>query len=412
MPDRAILDLIVGLRNQSTRALGVEALATRLRVDSVFLFVRDPALGALLPAPGLRQTLRGGRTWRSFIAACPDSGRCAGEVELPPGTHRPALALACEGTAVLLIGASPLETDIAELERVLPLLGALLAAEQHAILARAEAGAAKDAAGSAQALATALEAARADASALNAELREEHRRKDEFLAMLGHELRNPLSPLVTCVQILRMGGSGVQVPEKIVGVMARQTAQLSRLVDDLLDVSRVSRGRIDLQREPLLLSEVLRNALEEARGALDGARHEVVLSQVEEGIMVNGDRARLTQVFGNLLNNAAKYTDPGGRITVSVLRDPQNAIVRVEDTGIGISAAMLPRIFDLFTQDGAALDRAQGGLGIGLTLVRRLVELHGGRVTVESRGVGCGSTFSVSLPLVDAAEPSNTLQSC
>jgi signal transduction histidine kinase/ActR/RegA family two-component response regulator len=399
MPDCSTLDLVVGLSKRSTREAAAEALASRLGVQTVLLLVSDPALSALIPAPGLPQTLYGGRTWRTFLAGCPAEGRYKGEVELPKGTQRSALAVIADGTAVVLLGGTPVETAVAEVERVLPMLAALLAAEQVAVIANSEAEAAREASRNAHALAAALEAARAEAAALNAELRDEHRRKDEFLAMLGHELRNPLSPLVTSIALLRLRAEGEGVPPGLVDVMARQTAQLSRLVDDLLDVSRVSRGRIELKRERLLLSDVLQDALEESRQVLHSQRHEVTVSGTEEPLTVNGDRARLVQVFGNLLNNAAKYTDPGGRITLALLRDKQNAIVHVRDNGIGIAADMRPRIFDLFAQAPVALGRAEGGLGIGLTLVRTLVELHAGRVKVDSAGVGQGSTFTVSLPL-------------
>ncbi|MGZ5089761.1 MAG: hybrid sensor histidine kinase/response regulator [Burkholderiales bacterium] len=407
MRDCSTLDLVVGLSKPSTREAAAEALASRLGVQAVLLLVSDPALGALIPAPGLPQTLYGGRTWRTFLAGCPAEGRYNGEVELPKGTHRSALAVIADGTAVVLLGGTPVETAVVEVEHMLPMLAALLSAEQEAVIAKSEAEAAREASRNAHALAAALEAARADAASLNAELRDEHRRKDEFLAMLGHELRNPLSPLVTSIAQLRLRGEGEGVPPGLVDVMARQTAQLSRLVDDLLDVSRVSRGRIELKRQRLLLSDVLQDALEESRQLLHLRRHEVTVSGTEEPLAVNGDRARLVQVFGNLLNNAAKYTDPGGRITLALLRDKQNAIVHVRDNGIGIAADMRPRIFDLFAQAPVALGRAEGGLGIGLTLVRTLVELHAGRVKVDSAGVGQGSTFTVSLPLAPLQPVSN-----
>jgi signal transduction histidine kinase/ActR/RegA family two-component response regulator len=402
MSDASTLDLVVGLSDRNRRAQAAQRLADRLGVERVLLFARDPVLGTLIPAPGLPQTLHGGRTWRSFIGGCASAGRCTGEVELPKGTHRMALALVLEGTAVVLLGGIPAESELHALERLLPMVAALLAAEQDAVLARSEAAAAKDAASRAQALAAALEAARSDSSTLNAELREEHRRKDEFLAMLGHELRNPLSPLVTSIELLRLRGTGQGVPEGLLAIMARQTSQLTRLVEDLLDVSRVSRGRIELRREELSLCEILNDALEESRALVNERRHEVRVVGTGEPLTVNGDRARLMQVFGNLLNNAAKYMDPGGLITVTFSRENQNAVVRLQDTGIGISAEMLPRIFDLFTQAPVSLDRAQGGLGIGLTLVRTLVELHGGSVSVASAGLGHGSTVCVSLPVAAA----------
>jgi len=312
------------------------------------------------------------------------------------------LGLLSGGSALILVGGQPDESLVGEFENLLPLVAALLAAEQDATLARAQAAVASEAANRAVSLSSALEAARSDASALNAELRTEHRRKDEFLAMLGHELRNPLAPLVTSIALLRRQPAGGATPE-LVNIMARQTAQLSRLVD----VSRVSQGKIELRRRPLQLSEAIEGALEESRAVMDTHRHHVVLHGGDPDLAVNGDRARLVQVFGNLLNNAAKYTNPGGEVTVTLSREGQNAVVRIQDTGIGISAQMQARVFDLFSQVTVAVGRSQGGLGIGLTLVRTLVELHGGKISVESEGLGKGSTFVVRLPLA-AASPAVT----
>jgi signal transduction histidine kinase/CheY-like chemotaxis protein len=280
------------------------------------------------------------------------------------------------------------------------MLSALLAAEQDALLARAGAASARDAASRAETLAGALERARSDAARLNEQLRAEHRRKDEFLAMLGHELRNPLAPLMNSIEVFRRGGAGKEVSARLYDVMARQVVHLTRLVDDLLDASRVSRGRIELQRETLMLPDVLREAVETTDGLIAQRGHRLTVRGLEQGLAVSGDRVRLLQVFENLLNNAAKYTDPGGQITLEMTREGPNVCVRLTDTGIGISPEILPSVFDLFMQAPAGVGHAQGGLGIGLTLARMLTELHGGRVTVDSAGTGRGSTFSVTLPLV------------
>lgn len=397
------LERVTALRTTTDRARAAIALAGALGVERILLLIRDPILGALLPAPGMPQTLRGGPSWREFIESCPDHGRRAGRVELPRGTSSSALALLHDATAVVLIGGIPDEHEVAELERFMPLLAALLAAEQDAMLSRADAAAARDSAKRAEALAMALETARADASALNAELRDEQHRKDEFLAMLGHELRNPLAPLVTSIAVLRRTPEGSAAPGALIDVMDRQVTQLTRLVDDLLDVSRVSRGKIGLKREVIPLRAIVEGALEESQSLIEAKRHHVVLQGFELSPLLNGDRARLVQVFGNLLNNAAKYTDAGGTITISQRLVGQNVLVSVEDTGIGIAPEMQPQVFELFAQAPAALGRALGGLGIGLTLVRTLVELHGGQVSAHSAGPGCGSTFCVTLPVVTPA---------
>ena len=401
------LERVTALRTTTDRGRAAIALAGAVGVERVLLLVRDPMLGALLPAPGMPQTVRGGRSWREFIESCHGIGRRVGRIELPRGTSSSALALLHDTTAVVLVGGTPDDREVAELERLMPLLAALLAAEQGAMLSRADAAAARDSAKRAEALAMALETARADASVLNAELRDEQHRKDEFLAMLGHELRNPLSPLVTSIAVLRAMPQGSAVPATIIDVMDRQVTQLTRLVDDLLDMSRVNRGKIQLKREVIPVHVILDDALEESRSLIEANRHHVVFQGFETPLSLNGDRARLVQVFGNLLNNAAKYTDAGGTITISLRLAGQNVLVSIEDTGIGIAPEMQPRVFELFAQAPTALERALGGLGIGLTLVRTLVELHGGQVSVHSAGLGCGSTFCVTLPVVSPAIHSN-----
>ena len=238
-------------------------------------------------------------------------------------------------------------------------------------------------------------------------MKEADRRKDEFLAMLAHELRNPLAPVRNAVQIMRRA-SPAAGPETqwAQDVIERQVQLMSRLVDDLLDVSRIASGKIELRRERLALVTAVSNAVEATRPMIERGRHEFSLSVPPEPLYVEADAARLTQIFSNLLANAAKYTDPGGRINVRIERDGDWAAVHVCDTGIGIPPNMLGMIFEMFVQVERAGDHSQGGLGIGLTLVKRLVELQGGRVEARSKGLGEGSEFVVSLPLAaERAEP-------
>jgi CheY-like chemotaxis protein len=228
--------------------------------------------------------------------------------------------------------------------------------------------------------------------------------------MLAHELRNPLAPVLAAVHALRLGATGADAAAAQ-EMIDRQTRHMARLVDDLLDVSRITRGKIRLRPAPVELVEVIDRALGSTRPLIDERRHTVELYVPGEPIRVTADATRLEQVLANLLNNAAKYTEPGGHITLSAAAEGHEAVIRVRDNGLGIAADMLPRVFDLFMQANSTLDRAQGGLGIGLTLVRRLVELHGGKVEVHSEGLGHGSEFVVRLPLpeqpaaVPAAEP-------
>ncbi|HEX6903124.1 MAG TPA: ATP-binding protein [Thermoanaerobaculia bacterium] len=233
-------------------------------------------------------------------------------------------------------------------------------------------------------------------------LREADRRKDEFLAMLAHELRNPLAPIRNAAQALKLSGPADDRREWALEVIERQTQHLTRLVDDLLDVSRITRGKVTLAHEPLDLATVVHRAVEASRPLIDARRHHLSVVLPPEPVRLEGDLTRLVQVVGNLLNNAAKYTDPGGHIGIEAAREDGEAVIRVRDDGMGLPADLLPRVFDLFTQADRSLDRSQGGLGIGLTLVRQLVELHGGRVEARSDGPGHGSEFAVRLPALDA----------
>jgi PAS domain S-box-containing protein len=230
-------------------------------------------------------------------------------------------------------------------------------------------------------------------------LLEADRGKDEFLAMLAHELRNPLAPIRNAVQMLHAieAGDKLRWAQEIID---RQVKHLSRLVDDLLDVSRITRGKITLQKHPVSVADVVAQAIETSRPLIEGRKHRLEVKQPGEPVRVLADPTRLAQVILNLLNNAAKYTEEGGRIWLTVERAAREAVIRVRDNGLGIPREMLPRIFDLFTQVDRTLDRAQGGLGIGLMLVRRLVQMHGGSVAAASDGPGRGSEFTVRLPLL------------
>jgi PAS domain S-box-containing protein len=239
---------------------------------------------------------------------------------------------------------------------------------------------------------------------LLAALKESDRRKDEFLAMLAHELRNPLAPIRNSVQILRGRDLTLSQRRWATEVIDRQVHQMTRLVDDLLDISRITRGKIELRKERVELADVLINAVEASRPLIEKWGHELTVSVADEPIVLYADPARLAQVFQNLLNNAAKYMDQGGHIWVSAERQDDRAVVRVLDTGIGIPPEMLPRIFDMFTQVDHSLDRAEGGLGLGLTLVQRLVEMHGGSVSAHSEGLGQGSEFVVRLPIAASVQ--------
>jgi signal transduction histidine kinase/CheY-like chemotaxis protein len=234
-------------------------------------------------------------------------------------------------------------------------------------------------------------------------LRDADRRKDEFLAILAHELRNPLAPIRNALNVLRMAPSADSTRRRVVEMMERQVSHMVRLVDDLLEVSRITRGKVELKRQTLDLASVVAYAVETSRPVIDDAGHTLTVSLPKHSIAVRGDKVRLAQVFANLLNNAAKYTEPPGRIELVVDREDGNVVVRVRDNGIGIPPDMLSKVFDLFRQvDG--VNRAHGGLGIGLTIVKSLVGLHGGTIEARSAGSGAGSEFIVRLPEVAPAD--------
>jgi signal transduction histidine kinase len=241
-------------------------------------------------------------------------------------------------------------------------------------------------------------------------LRDADRRKDEFLATLGHELRNPLAPLMTGLQLLKQADFPDSLVRRVSAVLERQTSHLVRLVDDLLEISRITRGVIEVRRELVDLELVLRSAVDTTRPALDAGRHELIVEMPAEPVTLAGDPVRLIQVFANLLSNAAKYTDPGGRVRLAARTEGDRAVVSVRDNGIGIPPAQLASVFDMFTQVDRTDRRAQGGLGIGLTLVRSLVSMHEGRVFARSDGPGAGSEFVVELPLLAGrrVEPEHT----
>jgi signal transduction histidine kinase/ActR/RegA family two-component response regulator len=249
--------------------------------------------------------------------------------------------------------------------------------------------------------ATAIENAR-----LYNELREADRRKDEFLAMLAHELRNPLAPIRNALYLMKTPDIDAKSLNEAREITERQIHHMVRMVDDLLDVSRIMRGRIDLRKETVDLSAIVDEAVDTARPVIDAQGQEVVVTLPSETIYVDADPTRLAQVISNLLHNAAKFSQRAGRIWVMTEREGNQAVIRVRDAGAGIPSELLPRIFDLFAQGDRTLERSQGGLGIGLTVVRRLVEMHGGHVTAHSEGIDKGSEFVVRLPISTGANES------
>ncbi|QEL18675.1 hybrid sensor histidine kinase/response regulator [Limnoglobus roseus] len=243
-----------------------------------------------------------------------------------------------------------------------------------------------------------------DRQAMEQELRDQDRKKDDFIALLAHELRNPLAPIRNGLQVLRLGAGNPEASAKAREMMDRQLGHMVRLIDDLLDVSRINRNKMELRRARVSLTDVIASAVETARPALDAAGHELTVALPATPVVLDADLTRMAQVFSNLLTNSAKYTPKGGRVWLSAERVAGRVVVSVRDTGIGIPAESLPAIFDMFSQVDRSVEKATGGLGIGLALVKGLVEMHGGTVTAASAGEGQGTTFTVSLPEAERVE--------
>jgi PAS domain S-box-containing protein len=237
-------------------------------------------------------------------------------------------------------------------------------------------------------------------------LKDANRKKDEFLAILAHELRNPLAPLRNGLDLLHAMGGDEATRERTLAMMGRQVSQMVRLIDDLLDVSRITSGRLELRKEWIDLTRVVETALETSRPLIEASDHRLTVELPPATVLVHADRTRLAQVIANLLTNAAKYTDPGGALRLGVTPQDGEVVVTVQDSGVGIPKEMLGPVFEMFTQVNRALERSQGGLGIGLTLAKRLIEMHGGRIEAESEGEGMGSTFTLRLPAAPAVAPS------
>ena len=235
---------------------------------------------------------------------------------------------------------------------------------------------------------------------LEEEAKAVNRRQEEFLAMLAHELRNPLAPIMNAVELLS-ALDGRPIPSGLLDIMRRQGRHLVRLVDDLLDVSRITQGKVNLQQHPVRIAEVLQQAVDACRQQIDKRRQRLDLDLSAASVSVRGDPVRLSQVFSNLLQNAVKYTQEGGEIVIDLRALQSTVEIKIRDDGMGISPGVLPHVFELFTQEKQTLGREGGGLGIGLTIVRRMVEAHGGTVEAESAGVGLGSVFTVVLPRFD-----------
>jgi len=409
MIDHLTLTLAAALGDPDDRPAAADALAAHLGATALIILVVDAAVDAFVPAPGFRQTLPGGDAWREFLTQARVNGVHRGIVGYPTaGKSADAVALTAPGIAIIFIGGSCEPSALETIAVVLPLLSGVLRSEQVANAAVGELRAAQNDARRAEVLAQALDTARAEvegalqklerqARALDearARAEEATQAKDEFLAMLGHELRNPLSPIVTALQLMRLKGQ----QSRELDIIERQVKNVKGLVDDLLDVSRITSGKVSLRKERVELGEIAARAIEIASPVLERKRQVLAVDLAPTGLLVDADPSRLAQVLVNLLTNAAKYSEEESRIDFRAARQGERVCIRVRDQGVGLEPAMLDRVFDLFVQQRQMADRSEGGLGLGLAIVRNLVLLHGGSVKAQSAGKGLGSEFIIDLP--------------
>ncbi len=395
MADERVSALLCEMAEPANRVDAASKLARILGAETLIVFVLDEEIGQLLPARGFPQSVPGGEGWRALTEKIRQPGVHAGSVAFPDAEHlQPACALVLkDASAFVLIGGAPRPEDLDQAST--HIIAALLRAESRATAAEARASSAKEMARHAGALMAAVDAARAAAEQATGA-------KNEFLAMLGHELRNPLSPIVTALQLLKLRGDFENRNE--LGVIERQVDHLVTLVDDLMDVARITRGKVELKLEDVELSQVVIAAVEMASPLLERRSHSFTLDVPRTGLRLRADLQRLKQIIANLLTNAAKYTEPGGVITLRARREAGEIALSVTDNGIGMSPELVPRVFELFVQSQRSSDRREGGLGIGLALVRNLVQMHGGSVSAESAGTGLGSKFTVRLPLATTVD--------
>ena len=396
------LRAIVRVANPSRRRDAARKLALRWNAEDLIVFIRDEGVGRSLPAPGFPQTLRGARAWGELVAAAILHGTADGVIETEQGEMRSACALGDpDGTAAVLIGDAIAPPARPLLREILPLFGELFRTEATARRAEVDAKMARHAAVQATSLAAKLDATRAELQHALGMAETASRARDEFLATVSHELRTPLTSIIGWIQLLRLDRDEAALTEGLATIDRNARAQ-SRLIEDLLDFSRINAGKLRLNVQSVDLVDVVDAAIDIVRPAADakGVRIERVLDS--DAGLVSGDPDRLQQVVWNLLSNAVKFTPRSGRVQIRLERVNSHCELTVSDTGEGISPAFLPFVFDRFSQANSSSTRAHTGLGLGLGIVRNLVELHGGTVQAFSPGEGEGATFAVRLPLLVA----------
>lgn len=401
---QAFLRHLVALAEPERRAAAARAIAPFLGAEDLIVFIRDSEVGRSLPALGFPQTLRDTPSWRELVDAAITSGSADGTVTIREGQRVPARATgAHDGTVLLLLGSTGEGVDLDIAQSILPLVGAFFRVEAAARRAETDAALARQSATESGELATKLDMTRTELQRALALAEAARRARDEFLATVSHELRTPLTSIIGWLQLLR-GETDPDILREGHETIERNARAQSRLIEDILDFSRINAGKLRLDIRPVDLVDVIRAAVEVVRPAADakGLKLDVLLDP--NAGFISGDPDRLQQVIWNLLSNAVKFTPQRGRVQVRLQRVSSQVEVTVSDTGPGISPEFLPFVFDRFSQADSGSTRAHGGLGLGLGIVKNLVELHGGTVQALSPGTGKGATFAVRLPVMLARE--------
>jgi signal transduction histidine kinase len=403
-----LLNAIAALADAGRRTQAARELAAQLGARDLLVFMLDPEVGACLPAPGFPQVLPEVKAWRALVARATHDGHAAARVKVPGGAEEDANAIAGNGGSLLvLLGGQPDMAAAAEVARLLPLLAASFRGELTSLTAASQATLAREAAQQSRLLAERLdEARRTVQSALN-EAKAAGEAKDRFLAVLSHELRSPLSPVLLSASLLQKDARLPPDLREVVERIKRNVELEARLIDDLLDLTRITHGKLQLHKTEVPGQRLLSQTLEMYRAEAHdkGVELDLELGAAHDGVLA--DQARLQQIFWNLIKNALKFTERGGRVAVRSFNDEENRFcVSVADTGIGIERARLRRIFEAFEQGSAAITQQFGGLGLGLSISKAMVDLHGGTIVAESEGKGRGATFTLRLPTIALADVS------
>ncbi|MEP6604266.1 MAG: ATP-binding protein, partial [Spartobacteria bacterium] len=405
-PRGQLLSLVAALTIPHDRRSSAKALAAHAGAEDLLIFIADSELGILLPAPGFQQTLPDSKAWRQFLDRCLEDAFHESGVPYPiAGATTNATGLAGgDGSVVVFLGGDHDIDHAIDISLLLPVLAAAFEGERIAVVAEGKTAISKQAANQAKLLADSLDKARNELRHTLGEARRANAAKDRFLAVLSHELRTPLNPVLMAASAME---TDPNIPAEIradISMIRRNVELEARLIDDLLDLTRIANGKVQLQRKIVDGHELLEEAIAVVRGDQSSLQPQIQLDLSAAQYHIDGDPARIQQVFWNLIRNAVKFTAPDGRVIIHTENpDSHTFCVKVVDTGIGITPEALPKIFNAFEQGDTDINRALGGLGLGLAISHALAEMHDGTLRAESAGVGKGATFIFELPAVERA---------